>query len=219
MAAEPSDMQQFIRTHTMVSHAVLVPEVKLYLATELSPLWNATAELLERYDVPPPYWAFPWVGGQAVARYVLDHPELVAGKRVLDFAAGSGIVAIAAMRAGAAHVRASEIDPHACEAMRLNAALNDVQLEITSDDLLERPLADLDVVLAGDIFYEKPLAERGLRWMQALTRRGVPCLCGDPGRIYSPKEGRERLASYRVATNPEIEEGREREAVVYRVTA
>lgn len=216
---EPADIERFIRENTALAAPPLVPELRLYTATELTPLWRATAAVLERYDMPPPFWAFPWAGGQALARYVLDHPALVRGKSVIDFAAGGGLVGIAARRAGAATVLASEIDRFAVVAMRLNAAANGVTLEPVERDLLEAPLGDAEVVLAGDIYYEPALSQRGLAWLQAHAARGALCLTGDPGRIHSPTHGRTLVAEYEVETSPEIEEGARRVGRVWGVSA
>ncbi len=182
-----------------------MPEVELYLASELTPLWYATAELLEAYEAPTPFWAFAWAGGQALARYVLDHPELVRGRRVVDFASGGGLVAIAAKRAGAAHVTAVEIDPWASSVIPLNAGRNGVELEVHIGDVLQGDFAAaFDVLLAGDVFYERPLAEGALAWMRRLARGGTQVVVGDPGRTYSPPD-LPVLAEYLVPTSVEIE--------------
>lgn len=196
----------FIREHTQLTSAAIVPEVKLHLATEIMPLWHATAEVLERYKLESPFWAFAWPGGQAIARTVLDAPELVRGKRVLDFATGSGLCAIAACLSGAAHVLATDTDPFVLAAAKLNAEANNVDFDVTTDDLLGAPLQDIDVVLAGDIFYERPLAERGLAWFRELHTRGIKILVGDPGRIYSPKDVFKTRARYQVPTSLELED-------------
>ena len=217
VARTPSAMRAFITENTTVAAPGLVPEVRLHLVTELTPLWRSTADILERYDLPPPFWAFAWAGGQGLARYVLDHPEIVRGRRVFDFATGSGLVAIAAARAGASHVGASEIDQFSVEAARLNAALNGVSLEVVLRDVVGEELAGYDVVLAGDVFYERPLAEGGTRWFRELARRGASVLVGDPGRVYSQSEGLELVATYRVPTSREIEDDDLRPSHVLRV--
>ena len=163
-----------------------MPEVRLHLAHEALPLWERTEAELEQLGLPPPYWAFAWAGGQALARYILDNPGIVAGKSVLDFAAGSGLVGIAAMMAGAAHATAGEIDATACAAIALNAAANGVVLATTGTDPIGSD-AGWDIVLVGDAFYEKPLADRLLPWLTILARRGAMVLIGDPGRSYFPK--------------------------------
>lgn len=205
--------EDFIKTNAALMAPPLVPEIKLHLATEVVPLWRATEEELAEIGVPPPYWAFAWAGGQALARYVLDHRELVAGKRVLDIGSGSGLVGLAAVRAGAASVLAADIDVFACAAISLNAAVNQCAIDITQTDLIGAPLA-WDVILVGDLFYERPLAERLLAWLGPLD---VPALLGDPGRTYFPKTGIEKLASYSVQTTRDLEDREIRETGVYRL--
>jgi len=191
-----------------------VPEIKLYLASEVVPLWRATEEELAEIGVPPPYWAFAWAGGQALARYVLDHPQIVRGKQVLDIGAGSGLVGLAAVKAGAAHVLAADIDGFACAAIRLNAQANDCALAVTDEDKIGAR-GSWDVILVGDLFYERPLAERLLAWLKSL---GIPALLGDPGRNYFPKSGVEKLASYSVQTTRDLEDREIRETGVYRLS-
>lgn len=206
--------QDFIKANAALMAPPLVPEIKLYLATEVVPLWHATEEELSKIGVPPPYWAFAWAGGQALARYVLDHPEIVRGKRVLDIGAGSGLVGLAAARAGAANVLAADIDAFACAAIRLNAIANNADIAVTEDDLIGAPLA-WDVILVGDLFYERPLAERLLAWLEPLN---TTALLGDPGRNYFPKAQVEKLASYSVQTTRDLEDRDIRETGVYRLT-
>jgi predicted nicotinamide N-methyase len=203
--------EDFIRINAALMAPPLVPEIKLHLATEVVPLWHATEEELARIGMPPPYWAFAWAGGQALARYVLDHPGTVHDKRVLDIGAGSGLVGLAAMRAGAASVLAADIDAFACAAIRLNAAANDCDIAVTQEDLIGAPGA-WDVILVGDLFYERPLAERLLAWLKLL---GTTALLGDPGRTYFPKAGVEELASYPVQTTRDLEDREIRETGVY----
>jgi predicted nicotinamide N-methyase len=205
--------EDFIKTNATLTAPPLVPEIELYLATEVVPLWRATEDALAEIGVPPPYWAFAWAGGQALARYVLDHPEMVAGKRVLDIGAGSGLVALAAIRAGAATVLAADIDAFSCAAIRLNAVANSCDISVTQDDLIGAVLA-WDVILVGDLFYERPLAERLLSWLGPLS---IPALLGDPGRNYFPKEHVEKLASYSVQTTRDLEDREIRETGVYRL--
>jgi predicted nicotinamide N-methyase len=205
--------ENFITTNAALMAPPLVPEIKLYLATEVVPLWRATEEELEKMGVPPPYWAFAWAGGQALARYLLDHPETVAGKRVLDIGSGSGLVAIAAAKAGAAFVLAADIDAFSIAAIRLNAAANDAAVAVTQDDLIGAK-GDWDMILVGDLFYERPLAERLLAWLKILNR---PALLGDPGRSYFPKDRTERLAVYNVQTSRDLEDREIRETGVYRM--
>ncbi len=183
----------------------LVPEVKLHLAHEALPLWEKTEEELGALGLPPPFWAFAWAGGQALARYVLDNPKLVAGRRVLDFASGSGLVAIAATRAGAATVTASEIDSFAFAAIAANSAANGAGVAVTEADVIGRD-EGWDVVLVGDAFYEKPLAERLLSWLETLRARGATVLIGDPGRTYLPKDRLTRLATYDVPVTRALED-------------
>nr|WP_246462874.1 50S ribosomal protein L11 methyltransferase [Nitrospirillum iridis] len=195
----------------------MVPEVTLLTATEITPLWQATEDTLAAKDLPPPFWAFPWAGGQAVARHVLDHPELVRGRRVLDFAAGGGLIAIAAAKAGAAAVTAVEIDAYAIAATALNADLNSVAVTAVEIDVVGQPLPDIDVVLVGDVCYERPMALRVMAWLRGLAGTGVLVLMGDPGRTYLPKDGLTALATYRVPTTLELEDRTHRDSVVWRV--
>ncbi|MFN4140307.1 class I SAM-dependent methyltransferase [Aestuariivirga sp.] len=184
----------------------LVPEISLHLAHEAVPLWQKTEEELGGMGLPPPFWAFAWAGGQALARHVLDRPELVRGKRVIDLASGSGLVAIAALRAGAAGVLAADIDPFSLEAIRLNAALNGVAPEVTGEDLLGAPAPDCDVILVGDLFYEKDLAERVFSWLLSAGERNIAALIGDPGRSYLPRADLTKLGEYRVAVTRDLED-------------
>jgi predicted nicotinamide N-methyase len=213
-AARP-DRAAFIRFHTALISPPLVPELRLHLAHEALPLWEKTEEELSRVGLPPPFWAFAWAGGQALARHLLDDPRIVAGKRVLDFASGSGLVAIAAARAGAARVEASEIDDFALCAIRLNAAANGAAVEARAGDLIGAD-EGWDVALAGDVFYERPLAERAARWFEALARRGAAVLVGDPGRTYFPKSGLERLATYSVPVTRALEDSEIKRTHVWR---
>jgi predicted nicotinamide N-methyase len=207
--------EAFVRANTAIVSPPLVPELRLHLATEVTPLWEATEESLARSGLPPPYWAFAWAGGQALARYLLDRPATVAGRRVLDFGAGSGLVAIAAARAGA-DATAAEIDPFATAAIRLNARLNGVVVEVEESDVIGTP-GRWDVVLAGDMCYERPLAERLTAWLRRLAGEGVAVLLGDPGRTYFPAGGVERLQSYTVPTSRELEDRDSREGAVWRL--
>jgi predicted nicotinamide N-methyase len=213
------DAAAFIRANTAIATPPLVPEIRLHLATEITPIWQASEDLLARANVPPPFWAFPWAGGQALARYMLDNPAMVAGLRVLDFGAGSGLVAIAAALAGAAHVVAAEIDDFAAAAISLNAGLNGVAVAVEGTDLIGRAAGAWDVVLAGDMCYEQPLADRLTGWLRALAGDGLTVLLGDPGRLYVPTSGLAALARYAVATSRELEDRESREGVVWRVAA
>ena len=196
----------FIREHTRLQRLPFVPELQLYLADEITPLWRMTEAELGAVGVPPPFWAFAWVGGLALARYLLDHPAAVAGKQVLDFAAGSGLGAIAAMQAGAAGALAADIDAYCAAAVALNARANKVSLAFTSVDLLAADPPTTDVILAGDICYEGPLAARGLLWLRTAHARGAHVLIGDPGRAYFPAADLVQLAEYQVPTTRELED-------------
>jgi predicted nicotinamide N-methyase len=209
------DRRGFVLRHTRLQRPPHTPEIELYLATEIEPIWRETEEALKRTGVDPPFWAFAWAGGQAVARHILDHPEEVAGKRVLDFATGSGLVAIAAMKAGAKSVLACDIDPFCEAAVALNAEANGVTVEFTGEDLLSKDPPDVDVILAGDVCYEWPFADRVRQWLEAAHRRGVRVLLGDPGRAYLPREGLEPLAVYEVETTRELEDREVRRTGVF----
>ena len=197
----------FIVENTRLQRPPHTPEIELHLADEVTPIWKLTEEALSEIGLPPPFWAFAWAGGQALARYVLDHPETVAGRRVIDFASGSGIVGIAAMKAGAADVLAADIDPFCGAALALNAGLNAVAVDFTRDNLLEAPPpAWAQVILAGDICYEKPMAEQVMAWLAVARSQGATVLIGDPGRSYFPKSGLTKLAEYQVPTTRELED-------------
>jgi predicted nicotinamide N-methyase len=209
-----TDPRAFICANTALSAPPLVPEIKLHLATEVVPLWRKTEEELAEEGVPPPYWAFAWAGGQALARYVLDHPDTVQGRRVLDFGSGSGLVAIAAKKAGAAAVDAVDIDPFALAAIALNTEANATRIAILSDDIIG--ISDSwQTILVGDMCYERPLAERLVAWLDT-QRKAATILLGDPGRSYFPKHCVEQLATYRVQTSRELEDREIRETSVYR---
>jgi predicted nicotinamide N-methyase len=213
-----SEPARFVAANTALLSPPLVPEIRLHLATEVVPLWRKTEEELEAEGVPPPYWAFAWAGGQALARYVLDHPAEAAGKRVLDFGSGSGLVAIAAAKAGAADILAADIDAFACAAIALNAIANGVVLRVTHNDVIGMPCT-WDTILVGDMCYERPLAERLLAWLGDCARNGATVLLGDPGRSYFPKSGVEKLGTYNVQTTRDLEDREIRETSVYRFTA
>ncbi len=204
----------FVRAETIVASPPLVPEIRLHLASEVVPLWQATEVNLTERGLPPPYWAFAWPGGQALARHLLDHPDLVRGKRVLDFAAGSGLAAIAAAKAGAQSVAAAEIDRFAIAAIGLNAQLNAVNLELIEADILGEA-SRWDVVLAGDVCYERPMAERVGQWLKGLAAAGTLVLMGDPGRNYLPATGLSEIARYQVPTSLDLEDRVLRETIVW----
>lgn len=214
--ASPLD---FVRDNTTLTTTPLLPEITLHLATEVTPLWEATEETLAEKNLPPPYWAFAWPGGQAVARLMLDRPDLVAGKSVLDFAAGTGIVAVAAMMAGAQRVQACDIDRFSLAAIALNAEANGVEVKPVSVDLVGRALPGIDVVLAGDVCYEKPMAEKVTAWLRGIAATGTLVLLGDPGRAYVPTSGLEKVATYTVPTSLELEDRETRETVIWRLLA
>ncbi|MDY0241091.1 MAG: 50S ribosomal protein L11 methyltransferase [Rhodospirillaceae bacterium] len=209
----PAD--SFIAAHTALEAPPACPEIRLHLATEITPMWQATEDFLTRHNLPPPYWAFAWAGGQAVARFLLDNPEWVAGKSVLDFAAGSGLVAIAAAKAGAAKVETAEIDPMANAAIALNAAANGVAVTIWDGDVLDQTDMPWDVIAAGDVCYERPMAERVLAWLKRCRDKGATIILGDPGRTYLPGSGLVRLGSYTIPCSLELEDRTSREAAVY----
>ncbi len=212
-----NDAAAFIRANTELLSPPLVPEIKLHLATEIVPIWRKTEEALAAEGIPPPFWAFAWAGGQALARWVLDNPETVRSKRVLDFATGSGLSAIAAIKAGAAEVVANEIDAFAIAATTLNAKANDVRVACAHEDLIGRD-DGWETVLAGDVCYEREISTRVFDWLKALAQRGALVLVGDPGRNYLPRENMTELAVYDVRTTRELEDREVRRTKVWRVT-
>lgn len=211
------DPARFIRDNTLLHEPPLVPEIRLHLASEIVPIWQMTEEELEKTGLPPPFWAFAWAGGQALSRYILDNPGIVADRRVLDFGSGSGMIGIAAMKAGAASVLAADIDRFAVSAIALNAAVNEVAVAVTAEDIVGVENRGWDVVLVGDMCYERPLAERVEAWLRRLAGEGVTVLIGDPGRTYLPKSGLEKLTSYAVMTTRELEDTDVRNTSVWRV--
>ncbi len=213
---DPAARRAFILAHTRPLTVPHAPELRLHLADEATELWRKTEEELGAIGLPPPFWAFAWAGGQALARWVLDHPEAVAGRSVLDFASGSGLVAIAALRAGAATVEAADVDPYAIAAMQLNAALNDVAITPLADDQIGRD-AGWDTVLAGDICYERELAGRVTEWLASLATRGALVLIGDPGRSYLPMQRLTRIATYQVPVTRELEDSEIKKSSVWRL--
>jgi predicted nicotinamide N-methyase len=192
-----------------------VPEIELHLAAEAHDLWLKTEEELAEIGLPPPFWAFAWAGGQALARYLLDHPETVRNKRVVDFATGSGLVAIAAHMAGARDVRGADIDPFSETAFRLNTALNGANLLFTTQNLIGDTL-DTDVLLAGDVFFDRELAQSLLPWFGHLAASGVTVLVGDPGRSYLPCEHLSLLATYEVPVSRALEDAEIKRTSVWR---
>jgi len=211
------DPALFVRSNTAIVAPPLVPEIRLHLATEVTPIWQATEESLARGAVPPPFWAFAWAGGQALARYLLDRPETVAGRFVFDFGSGSGLVAIAAAKAGARSVVAAEIDHFAVAAIAANASLNRVAVAVTIADPIDTADPRWEIVTAGDVCYERDMTDRLVPWLRSLARDGCLVLLGDPGRAYLPTDGLRRLASYTVPTSRELEDSTARDGVVWRV--
>lgn len=210
-----SDRREFIIKNTVQAPTLFVPEISLYMANEATTLWEKTEAELGEIGLAPPFWAFAWAGGQALARHVLDHPQAVRGRRVLDFAAGSGLVAIAAAKCGAAHVTACEIEPFALDAMALNAHANDVTIDAQLGDFVGRD-DGWDVVLAGDVSYERDMAERVTRWLHALHERGATVLIGDPGRSYLAREQLEKIAEYDVPVSRDLEDADMKTTAIWR---
>jgi predicted nicotinamide N-methyase len=200
------DDAAFIRAETRLRPVPHAPEIQIHVADEVTPLWQKTEDELGAIGLPPPFWAFTWAGGQALSRYVLDNPQRLAGRRVLDFAAGSGLVGIAAIKAGARSVLAADLDRFAITAIALNAAANGVTVTATSEDLVGRRDLLIDTVLAGDIFYQKDIADRVFAWLETLKADGVDVLIGDPGRTYLPADRLTRLATYEVPVSRELED-------------
>ncbi len=201
------DPTAFILANTRLQPVPHAPEISLWLADEVTPLWRLTEEELGGMGLPPPFWAFAWAGGQGLARWLLDHPEEAAGKRVLDFAAGSGLVGVAAMKAGAVSALCADIDPFCAAAVALNATANGVGLFFTGENLLDAPPGAVDLICAGDVCYEKPMTDRVLEWLEQARTDGARVLIGDPGRSYFPKDGRlTLLAEYAVPTSRELED-------------
>jgi predicted nicotinamide N-methyase len=213
----PSDPTHFVRRNTAIAAPPLVPEIRLHLAVEITPIWQATEETLSGAGLPPPFWAFAWAGGQALARFLLDRPGLVAGCGLLDFGAGSGLVAIAAAKAGADPVLAAEIDRFAAAAIAANAALNEAEVATTTQDLVDTPQTRWEIVTAGDVCYERAMADRVIPWLRALAGQGALVLLGDPGRAYLPAAGLRERARYRVPTSRELEDRDFRDTLVWEV--
>ena len=210
-----TDRSAFIRAETRLLPVPHAPEIALHVADEATALWQKTEEELGAIGLPPPFWAFAWAGGQALARYVLDNPETVRGRRVLDFASGSGLVAIAARKAGAAAVTACDIDDFAVAAIRINAQANGVDLDVLQADLVGEDRG-WDTVLAGDICYEQDLARRVVDWLFALNGRGATILIGDPGRSYLPKDRLDQVALYEVPVTRTLEDAEIKKTGVWR---
>jgi predicted nicotinamide N-methyase len=214
------DSQTFIRANTALASPPLLPEITLHLATEMTPLWWATETWLESKGIEPPFWAFAWAGGQVIARLLLDEPQWVRGRRVLDLASGSGMCAIAAARAGAAHVIAVDRDALAAHAITLNAQANGVVVEARAEDIVKPEampswVLDCDIVLAGDVCYDAAMTAAFLPWLRARVADGAHVLLGDPGRHYVPSEGVQKIARYRVPASDDVEAAKEIWGVVY----
>lgn len=209
------ERRSFVLQETALLAPPHVPEIQLRLADEAHDLWLKTEKELEAIGLPPPFWAFAWAGGQGLARHILDHPDLVRGRRVVDFASGSGLVAIAALKAGASRVLAYDVDPFAEAACNLNAEVNDVTLNFRGEDIVGQAV-DTDVLLAGDVFYDRPFAERLTPWFDALARSGTTILVGDPGRAYLPADRVERVASYEVPVTRVLEDAEVKRTTLWR---
>jgi predicted nicotinamide N-methyase len=210
-----ADPQGFILAHTRLQHPPHTPELDLYLADEVTPIWRLTEEELGEMGLPPPFWAFAWAGGQALARYLLDHPAEVKNKSVFDLGAGSGIVAIAAAKAGARAAAGCDLDAFCGAAVALNARANDVVVGFARRDGLERDPPDAEVICAADVFYEQPLAGRAIAWLRTAHERGARVLIGDPGRTHFPKSALVKLAEYQVPTTRELEDGEVKRTAVW----
>jgi predicted nicotinamide N-methyase len=222
VAAGSLSFAAFIRARTTLAAPPLLPEITLYLSQEEpTVLWEHTERETGRADLPPPFWAYPWAGGIALARFLLDHPDRVAGRVVLDLASGSGLVAIAAVRAGAAHVIAADIDPMSVAAIALNAEANGTPITVTGTDLLADPAAALpgglvpDLIVVGDACYERRMAHRMLAFLRQAQSSGAAALLGDPGRAYLPSAGLHALASYAVPAWPGLEDTEVKQSTVW----
>ena len=214
------DWPAFIRANTRLLAPPLVPEIRLHLAEESLPIWRKTEEELGAMNVPPPYWAFAWAGGQALARHLLDHPGLAAGRDVLDLGAGSGLTAIAAAKADARSVLAADIDEVALVATRLNAEANDCRVEITAADLLAMPPStSFGTILVGDLFYERELADRVLAFIDAAASQGALVLIGDPQRSYFPRGRFRQLAEHSVPVTRELEDAEIKRTAVWQLAS
>lgn len=215
--SKPSDWTAFIHDNTKLLSPPLVPEIRLHLAEESLPIWQKTEEELGEINVPPPFWAFAWAGGQALARYLLDNPVLVVGKTVLDLGSGSGLTAIAPMMKGAKSALAADIDGIALQAVKMNAAVNGVTVETTADNLLAAPPKPFGVTLVGDLFYERPLAEAVLKYIEAAAAGGSLVLIGDPQRNYFPRGRFTQVAEYNVPVTRELEDNEIKRTAVWRL--
>ncbi len=200
------DPEAFILANTRLQTVSHTPEISLYLADEITPIWRLTEEELGEMGLPPPFWAFAWAGGQALARWLLDNPRECSGKSVVDLATGSGLVGIAAALKGATSVLAADIDPFCEAAVKVNATANSVALDFTDTNLLQSPPPLVDLICAGDVFYDRDMAMAVLSWLTAARANGTRVLVGDPGRNHFPKTGLTFLAEYTVPTTRELED-------------
>ncbi len=211
------DHAAFVRANTSILSPPLVPELKLHLAHEALPIWQKTEDELGEIGLPPPFWAFAWAGGQALSRYILDTPSTVLGKRVVELASGSGMVGIAAKKAGATSVLSADIDLFSVAAIQVNAELNNALLSITSEDLLIQSVPEVNLILVGDLFYEKGVATRCLAWLEKAQAKGIDVLIGDPGRSYLPKDRLIKVAEYSVPVSRDLEDTEIKRTAVWRL--
>ncbi|WP_279088975.1 class I SAM-dependent methyltransferase [Bartonella apis] len=214
------DKKTFILENTSPLACLNIPSIKLYQADEVHKLWHMTEAEMGKIDLPPPYWAFPWAGGEALALYILENPEIVKGKKVLDFASGSGLVGIAAKQAGALSVLSNDIDAFACEAIQLNACLNNVSVTIENDNLVNKGEAlqnAFDVILAGDVFYDKIMSETVIKWFQCFDRSRTAIFVGDPVRAYLPEKLLERKATFNLRVSKAIEDKSSKDVTIWQV--
>ena len=209
--------EAFILANTRLFSPPFTPEIRLHLAEESLPIWEKTEEQLGVINVPPPYWAFAWAGGQALARYILDNPGVIAGKVVLDLGSGSGLTAIAAMKAGAARVLAADIDAFSLAAIGINAKANGIRVETTAKDLLAEPPGRFDVILVGDLFYERQLADKVLAFIELAAAQSAAILIGDPKRNYFPRDRFEKVAEFQVPVTRELEDTLIKNTAVWRL--
>jgi predicted nicotinamide N-methyase len=213
------DHLAFIRENTRLLAPPLVPEIRLHLAEESLPLWEKTEEQLGQMNVPPPFWAFAWAGGQALARYIIDNRDLAAGRTVIDLGAGSGICAIAAALAGAAHVLAADVDPFSKYAIALNGAANGVAIDVATDNLLSAPPPAADLLLIGDLFYEKDLSEEVMDWAGRMLANGATVLVGDPRRSFFRIDRFDKVRDYSVPVTRALEDSEIKHTAVWQLRA
>ena len=214
------DKKTFILENTSPLPCLNIPSIKLYQADEVHKLWHMTEAEMGKIDLPPPFWAFPWAGGEALALYILKNPETVKGKKVLDFASGSGLVGIAAKQAGALSVVSNDIDAFSCEAIRLNARLNHVSLAIENDNLVNKGEAlrnSFDVILAGDVFYDKIMSETVIDWLRHFDQSKTVTLVGDPARAYLPETFLERKATFKLRVSEAIEDKSPKDVTIWQI--